>query len=128
MFSPCHVTCPNEYEPFRILNVHLSMPRILTEIFSFLDDGGSSLDISGVRFMAGSSSNCKRVLGSGIGGKFSTSTNLRGELTFRSPDSERERGVLIPQNAFTSSLDAIPVGWSGAGKGQAFIHRRLFPV
>lgn len=120
------MTCPNEYEPLRNLNINFPIPGILREIC--LGDGGSSLNISGVRFMAGSSSNCKRVLGSGIGGKFSTSTNFRGELTFRSPDSERELEVLIPQNAFTLSLDAIPVGWLGAGKGQAFIHRRLFPI
>ncbi len=27
--SPCHVTCPTKYELFRILSVHLSIPRIL---------------------------------------------------------------------------------------------------
>ena len=47
--SPCHVTCPTEYEPSRILNIDLSIPRILTGVFFifliFLDDGGSSLSI-----------------------------------------------------------------------------------
>jgi len=62
--------------------------------------------------MAGVSSNS--VLGSGIGEGLAYQQISAGRLPFSHLILRESREDLIPQNAFTSSLEAIPAGWSGS--------------
>jgi len=62
--------------------------------------------------MAGVSSNS--VLGSGIGESLAYQQISAGRLPFSHLILRESREGLIPQNAFTSSLEAIPAGWSGS--------------